>query len=72
MPILPLRALDPAASATDLYDRWLGELGEALERGADRDELCRRTLTGLFHPQWAEADPAESPTAHTPAPDVPR
>jgi acetyltransferase-like isoleucine patch superfamily enzyme len=43
-----------------LYDEWLDELGEALERGDDRWELCRRTLTGLFHPHLADADPERS------------
>ena len=63
MPILPLRALEPDAGATGLYDRWLGELGDALARGDDRWELCRRTLTGLYHPQWADADARHLPLA---------
>jgi acetyltransferase-like isoleucine patch superfamily enzyme len=50
MPIYPLRQLEPAAGAVALYDRWLGELQEALERGDDRWELCRRTLTGIYYP----------------------
>jgi acetyltransferase-like isoleucine patch superfamily enzyme len=53
--ILPLRPLQPAREAVDVYDAWLQELGEALERGDDRWDLCRRTLTGLFHPQLADA-----------------
>ena len=63
MPIYPLRQLDPARESVELYDRWLGELAEALERGDDRWELCRRVLTGIFHPQLASVDPAKLPLA---------
>jgi acetyltransferase-like isoleucine patch superfamily enzyme len=63
MPIYPLRALEPAAGAVELYDRWLGEIAESLERGDDRWELCRRTLTGIYHPQWAEAEVRHLPLA---------
>jgi acetyltransferase-like isoleucine patch superfamily enzyme len=63
MPIYPLRKLDPSAESVDLYDRWLGELAEALERGDDRWELCRRTLTGLYFPHLAGADPKTLPLA---------
>ena len=63
MPYLPLRPLEPAAEAVELYDAWLAELGEALERGDDRWELCRRTLTGIFYPHLADADPARLPPA---------
>ena len=63
MPIYPLRQLSPAADATALYERWLGELAEALERGDDRWELCRRTLTELFYPQYAGVDPGTLPLA---------
>ncbi len=63
MPYLPLRPLEPAAEAVELYDAWLAELGEALERGDDRWELCRRTLTGIFFPHLADADPARLPLA---------
>jgi galactoside O-acetyltransferase len=57
----PLRPVDVSAGATALYDRWLDEIREALERGDDRWELCRRTLTGIFHPGLADADPATLP-----------
>jgi acetyltransferase-like isoleucine patch superfamily enzyme len=57
MAILPLRPLEPAPPALKLYDEWLAGIGEALERGDDRWELCRRTLTGLFYPQLADQDP---------------
>ena len=59
MPIYPLRQLQPAAEAVSLYDRWLGELEEALARGDDRWELCREVLTGLFHPGLAGRSPSE-------------
>jgi acetyltransferase-like isoleucine patch superfamily enzyme len=57
MVLRPLRQLTPAGESVDLYDEWLTELGEALERGEDRWELCRRTLTDIFYPQLAGADP---------------
>ncbi|HUE95595.1 MAG TPA: acyltransferase [Longimicrobiaceae bacterium] len=57
MILRPLRHLEPAAGAVTLYDAWLAEIAEALERGDDRWELCRRTLTSIFYPQLADADP---------------
>ena len=63
MAILPLRPVAPAGDATELYDHWLAELEGALERGDDRWELCRRTLTGIFYPQLVDADPASLPAA---------
>ncbi|HEX2094882.1 MAG TPA: acyltransferase [Longimicrobiaceae bacterium] len=63
MALLPLRPLEPAADAVALYDAWLAELGEALERGDDRWELCRRTLTGIWYPGLADADPQHLPLA---------
>jgi acetyltransferase-like isoleucine patch superfamily enzyme len=62
MAIYPLRQVSPAGDGA-LYDDWLGELSTALERGDDRWELCRRTLTGLFHPGLAATDPASLPLA---------
>ena len=50
MALLPLRKVEPSQDAVDLYDRWLEEISGALERGEDRWELCRRTLTALFYP----------------------
>ncbi|HEU0052980.1 MAG TPA: acyltransferase [Longimicrobium sp.] len=61
MPLYPLRKLEPASDSVSLYDRWLGEIGEALERGDDRWELCRRTLTGIYFPQYADAAPHNLP-----------
>jgi acetyltransferase-like isoleucine patch superfamily enzyme len=63
MPIYRLRQVEPAADAAALYDEWLDELRQALERGDDRWEICRRTLTGIYHPQLAGADPARLPLA---------
>jgi acetyltransferase-like isoleucine patch superfamily enzyme len=63
MPIYPLKQLDVAPRASALYDAWLDEIREALERGDDRWELCRRTLTGIFHPHLADADPKSLPLA---------
>jgi acetyltransferase-like isoleucine patch superfamily enzyme len=61
MPIYPLRQVDPSTDAATLYDEWLDELRQALERGDDRWELCRRTLTDLYHPHLAGADPRRLP-----------
>ncbi len=61
MVIRPLRPLEPAATAVDLYDSWLEEIREALERGDDRWELCQRVLIGLFYPGLAGTDPASLP-----------
>ncbi|HWK89751.1 MAG TPA: acyltransferase [Longimicrobium sp.] len=63
MAIYPLRQIEPAADATALYDAWLGELRESLERGDDRYELCRRTLIGLYYPGLAGTDPKTLPLA---------
>jgi acetyltransferase-like isoleucine patch superfamily enzyme len=63
MPIYPLKQLDPAAEATGLYDEWLDEIRQQLEAGEDRWELCRRTLTGLFHPHLADVNPKSLPLA---------
>jgi acetyltransferase-like isoleucine patch superfamily enzyme len=63
MPHLPLRQTEPAPDAMQLYDEWLHEIEAALVRGDDRWELCRRTLTALFHPRLADAAPARLPLA---------
>jgi acetyltransferase-like isoleucine patch superfamily enzyme len=63
MPIYPLRVLNPSAESVSLYDEWLGGIESALARGDDRWELCRETLTALFHPQLAGVDPATLPLA---------
>ena len=61
MVIRPLRKVQPAEEAVELYDAWLDGIGDALQRGDDRWELCRRTLTGLFYPALADADPTALP-----------
>lgn len=61
MVLRPLRQLEPAADAVDLYETWLAELGEALEKGDDRWELCRRTMTGIFYPHLVDVDPSTLP-----------
>ena len=61
MVLRPLRQLAPSHESVELYDRWLAEIGDALARGDDRWELCRRTLTGLFYPALTEVDPARLP-----------
>jgi len=61
MPRYPLKKLDPAAEATAMYQEWLDEIRTALERGDDRWELCRRTLTGIFYPHLADVDPSTLP-----------
>jgi acetyltransferase-like isoleucine patch superfamily enzyme len=63
MPIRPLRPLEPAADAVALYDEWLAEIAAALERGDDRWELCRRTLTSIFFPRLEGTDPERLPLA---------
>jgi acetyltransferase-like isoleucine patch superfamily enzyme len=58
MVLRPLRQMEPAGAEVPLYDEWLADLGAALERGDDRWELCRRTLTDIFYPGTGRADPA--------------
>jgi acetyltransferase-like isoleucine patch superfamily enzyme len=58
MVLRPLRQIEPSAEAIDLYDEWLASIDEALARGDDRWELCRKTLTGIFYPHLVDADPA--------------
>ena len=63
MTLRPLRKVEPSQDAVDLYDRWLDEISNALERGEDRWELCRRTLTGIFYPGLAGARVEDLPLA---------
>ena len=59
MAFLPLRDVGVAESAAREYDRWLGEVAEALSDPAvDRNELCRRLLTEIYYPQFADMAPA--------------
>jgi acetyltransferase-like isoleucine patch superfamily enzyme len=61
MAILPLRQTEPAEDSVELYEAWLAGIAEALERGDDRWDLCRRTLTGIYYPGLAGADPERLP-----------
>lgn len=63
MVLRPLRQLAPKGEAVELYDEWLADIDASLARGDDRWELCRRTLTQLFYPELADADPARLPLA---------
>jgi acetyltransferase-like isoleucine patch superfamily enzyme len=54
MPYLPLRSLADRPTRTLATD-WLSSIGAALsDPKTDRAELCRRTLTDLFYPEYAE------------------
>jgi acetyltransferase-like isoleucine patch superfamily enzyme len=61
MALLPLRPVEPAQYSVQMYEEWLRDLQAALARGDDRWELCRRTLTALFHPTLGDVDPASLP-----------
>ena len=53
MPLRPLRALPPRASAA-LFDAWLERLDHELnDPTTDRAVLCRRSLAELAYPQYA-------------------
>ena len=53
MPFLPLRPLADRPVA-GIAHAWLEEIGAALaDPVSDRNLLCRRTLTSLFHPEYA-------------------
>jgi acetyltransferase-like isoleucine patch superfamily enzyme len=59
MAFLPLRQVAIASHAAQAYDRWLGQLDEAIaDPATDRNELCRTILTDLYFPQLRAADPA--------------
>lgn len=64
MSFLPLRAAPVAGAAAQLYDEWLGWLAASLDDPeCDRDELCRRILTDIYFPEYADTDHARlSPT----------
>jgi acetyltransferase-like isoleucine patch superfamily enzyme len=61
MAFLPLRPHEPVSDAVQRYEEWLGEIESCLARGDDRWELCRRTLTGIYFPHLADADPSALP-----------
>ena len=64
MSFLPLRAAPVAGAAAQLYDEWLGWLAASLgDLECDRNELCRRILTDIYFPEYADVDQAQlSPT----------
>jgi acetyltransferase-like isoleucine patch superfamily enzyme len=62
MPFLPLRPVPVDSRATGLYDEWLAWIdGELRDPDCDRNALCRRVLTELYYPQYANVDPATLP-----------
>ena len=64
MAFLPLRTVPLPPETEAVYDAWLNDIAAALSDPAtDRNELCRRVLTELYHPAWAGADPADLPPA---------
>lgn len=60
----PLRDIEPSSEAVSLYDDWLAAIAGALERGDDRWELCRRTMTEIYYPGLAGVDPDSLPLAN--------
>lgn len=63
MAFLPLRDVPLPRETGALYDEWLGAIDAELDRpDCDRDELCRRILTELYHPELAGVDPTSLPT----------
>jgi galactoside O-acetyltransferase len=58
MSFLPLRPVPVAGAAASLYEEWLAWLDEELDDpDCDRNELCRRILTDLYHPDGPGVDP---------------
>jgi len=48
----PYRDIQPQESASEIYDAWLGKIESRLEDpDADRNELCREVLRGIYYPQ---------------------
>ena len=64
MPFLPLRPVPVAEAAASQYEEWLAWLRETLaDPNCDRSELCRKILTDLYFPQYADVD--SSTLSHT-------
>ena len=60
MSFLPLREVPLPEATESLYDEWLGRLDAELDQpDCDRNELCRRVLTELLHPELARRGPDE-------------
>ncbi len=54
MAILPLRKL-PSLPVAGVATEWLAQLDAEIKGGADRASLCRRVLTEIAYPQYAES-----------------
>jgi acetyltransferase-like isoleucine patch superfamily enzyme len=52
--ILPLRKL-PSLPVAGVATEWLAQLDAEIKGGADRASLCRRVLTEIAYPQYAES-----------------
>jgi len=64
MPFLPLRSVPISDAASSLYDDWLAWVEAALDQpDCDRNEVCRRILTDLHFPEFADVDPQTLPLA---------
>lgn len=64
MAFLPLRRVQLPDATHAAYDSWLNDLERELaDPACERAELCRRVLTGIYYPQYAETDPATLPPA---------
>ena len=62
MAFMPLRSV--AVVETAAYDEWLGWLRAELERDdCDRNELCRRILTDIYYPQYANTPLSDLPAS---------
>ena len=62
MAFLPLRTVPLPPDTEAAYQAWLDGIASALEDAStDRNELCRRVLTELYHPELAHLDPRDVP-----------
>ena len=62
MRFLPLKQVEVAEGAGRAYDEWLAELEAALaDPATDRNELCRRVLTQIYFPEFADTAPDSLP-----------
>ena len=65
MTYLPLRELSTSAGSAELYDEWLGQIGQALEdTGRDRNDLVGSVLREIYLPALsADVDESRLPAA---------